>query len=283
MQDTITTIYCLCDDLLRAMNHQDDGQTRVSTAQVMTVPLVAASFFGGNNALARRFLQCHGYFSHSLSSSRFNRRLHAISASVWRTVFALLGQVFARCNAEQVYVVDSLPVPVCDNMRIGRCRLYPPPGEKNTSTHKMRGYIASKRRYFYGLRVHLLVTGRGEPVEFVLAQGGEADLVNFKTLPLDLEPHSRIYADKAYGSKPEELLLQEAGELEFLPQRRDNAKTPRPAWISFLADPARKRIETTFSQITGLFPRHIKAVTKKGFELKIVCFLLAFSIQCLDK
>lgn len=147
----------------------------------------------------------------------------------------------------------------------------------------MRGYIASQRRYFYGLRVHLLVTGQGEPVEFVLAQGGEADLVNFKTLPLDLEPHSRIYADKAYGDQHEEALLEEAAQIAFLPQRRDNARTPRPAWLSFLADPARKRIETSFSCITSLFPRHLKAVTAKGFELKIVCFLLAFAFQCLNR
>ncbi len=45
MQDTIVTIYCLCDDLLKGMQHRDDVQTRFSTAQVMTVPLVAASFF----------------------------------------------------------------------------------------------------------------------------------------------------------------------------------------------------------------------------------------------
>jgi hypothetical protein len=32
MQDTIVTIYCLCDDLLKAMNHQDNQQTRFSSA-----------------------------------------------------------------------------------------------------------------------------------------------------------------------------------------------------------------------------------------------------------
>lgn len=283
MQDTITTIYCLCDDLLHAMNHCDDRQTRFSTSQVMTVPLVAASFFGGNNALARRFLHSHGYFATDLSASRFNRRLHAIAPSVWRTLFALLGQVFAHCNREQVYVVDSLPIPVCDNMRIRRCRLYPAPSTHNTPQHKMRGYIASKKRYFYGLRVHLLVTRTGEPVEFVLAPGGESDLKNFKTLSLDLDPHSRLYADKAYGDKREEELLLEAAGIMFMPQRRDNARVPRPAWISFLADPTRKRIETSFSHITSLFPRHLKAVTAKGFELKIVCFLLAFSVYCLNR
>jgi hypothetical protein len=33
--------------------------------------------------------------------------------------------------------------------------------------------------------------------------------------------------------------------------------------------------------LSALFARKIHAVTPRGFELKIVCFLLAFSIQCL--
>jgi hypothetical protein len=40
-------------------------------------------------------------------------------------------------------------------------------------------------------------------------------------------------------------------------------------------------IETVFSQLSSLFARKIHAVTPRGFELKIVWFLLAFSIQCL--
>jgi hypothetical protein len=53
MQDTITTMFCLCDDFLKANGCCDDKQCRVSTAEIMIVPLVACSFFGGNQALAR--------------------------------------------------------------------------------------------------------------------------------------------------------------------------------------------------------------------------------------
>ncbi len=41
----------------------------------------------------------------------------------------------------------------------------------------------------------------------------------------------------------------------------------------------RKRIETTFSQITNMFPRKIHAVTKQGFLLKLVIFIVSFSIE----
>jgi hypothetical protein len=54
-----------------------------------------------------------------------------------------------------------------------------------------------------------------------------------------------------------------------------------PAWEEFLGKPIRKYIETVFSGVTKLFSRKIDAVTPRGFELKIVWFLLAFAIQCL--
>ena len=46
------------------------------------------------------------------------------------------------------------------------------------------------------------------------------------------------------------------------------------------ADP-RRYMET--SRLTSFFPKKIQAVTPRGFELKIVWFLLAFSVQCLQR
>ena len=89
-------------------------------------------------------------------------------------------------------MVDSLPVAACDNIRIRRCRLYPLEEEGKS----FRGYIPSKRRYFYGLRVHLVVSGKGEPVEFALAAGSEADVAVLKEMALELPEGSTIHADK---------------------------------------------------------------------------------------
>ena len=63
MNDTIITIYCLCDDFfLKAIGHHfDDPQVQLSTAEVMSVPLVAATFFGGNIDKTCRFLHEYGY------------------------------------------------------------------------------------------------------------------------------------------------------------------------------------------------------------------------------
>jgi hypothetical protein len=46
----------------------------------------------------------------------------------------------------------------CDNIRIRRCRL--DPSEERAGT--FRGYVSNKLRYFYGLQVHVVVSGTGE-------------------------------------------------------------------------------------------------------------------------
>jgi hypothetical protein len=69
MDDTITAIYCLCDEFLKAMRRRDDPQTRLSTAEVMTIPLVASTFFGGNIDETRRFLNEYGYMPKMISKS----------------------------------------------------------------------------------------------------------------------------------------------------------------------------------------------------------------------
>ena len=122
MDDTITTTYYLCDEFLKAVGHRDDPQVRLSTAEVMTIPLVACAFFSGNLEASRSFLDEYGYIKKAISKSRFNRRLHAIDPCLWRTLFDLLAEVFKHQHSEQTYVVDSLPVAVCDNIRIRRSR-----------------------------------------------------------------------------------------------------------------------------------------------------------------
>ena len=121
MDDTITTIYCLCDDFLKAMDQvrRDDPQTRLSTAEVMTVPLVAATFFGGNIEKTRRFLYEYGYMPKMISKSHLNRRIHRIEPTLWRVLFELLARAFKQRNdPDRAYAVDSLPVPVCDNSSV---------------------------------------------------------------------------------------------------------------------------------------------------------------------
>ena len=71
-------------------------------------------------------------------------------------------------NTEAIYLIDSLPIAVCDNIRIRRSKIY--------SGEDFRGYQASKKRYFYGLKIHLMVTQEGQPVACFLTPGSVGDV-----------------------------------------------------------------------------------------------------------
>ena len=74
MDGTIITIYCLREEFSEAIGHRDDPQVRLSTAGVMTVPLVSAAFFSGNIDKTRLFLHEYGCMKEMISESRLNHR-----------------------------------------------------------------------------------------------------------------------------------------------------------------------------------------------------------------
>jgi hypothetical protein len=254
------------------MNHHEDSQCQLNDAEIMTIALVAAMYFGGNYAMSRRFLSEHGYIVQPISRGRFSVRLHRVSYH-FATLFNLLGEIWKDGNDEQVYAVDTFPISVCDNIRIRRCRIY--------QSEAYRGYQASKRRYFYGLKIHMLVTKDFEPVEFFLTPGSYSDTSGLECFEFDLPPGATVYGDKAYNHYLVEDLLDEH-EIQLLPIRKKNSKRPLPGWTRYLQSCSRKAVETTGSLIERLLPKSIHATNGAGFELKVALFSLAASINCIQ-
>ena len=271
MDDKIIATFCLCDDLLKAMHHPEDRQCQMNDAEIMTTAFVASLFFRGNQESARAMLQQYGYIPHMLSKSRFSRRLHRIKDK-FIILFNLLGQTWKTLNTASIYVIDSLPIAVCDNIRIRRSKIY--------SDENFRGYQASKKRYFYGLKIHLMVTQDGQPVECFLTPGGFGDVDALKYYAYELPDGAIIYADKAYNDYEIEDLLQEVDHIKLIPMRKKNSKRALPPYSSFVQSYHRKRVETAGSLIEQLLPKSIHAVTSQGFELKVALFVIASSLNC---
>lgn len=271
MDTQIVAIFCICDDILKGLKHYEDKQRRMSDAEVLTTSLVAGLYFSGNMEKSCIFMKEHAYIPNMLEKSRFNRRQHQIS-ELFLVVFDLLAEIWKELNEKSVYVVDSFPIAACDNYRIQRCGLYQ--GED------WRGYQASKRRYFFGLKIHLMVTQHGQPVEFFLTPGSWSDTRALKMYKFDLPESSLVTGDKAYNDYAFEDALEEA-QIHLQPLRKKNSKRPHPAWITYMLACYRKVIETTGSLIEQLLPKHIHAVTAHGFELKLAIFVLATSFNFL--
>lgn len=271
MDEKIIAIYCLCDDLLQAMHHSEDVQRKMTDAEVMTTALVAALYWRGNLESARSFLKQTGCIPQMLSTSRYNRRLHQVK-NRFIQLFTLLGTMWKALNGTSVYVIDSFPVAVCDNYRIPRAKIY--------RDETFRGYIASKKRYFYGLKIHLMITQEGQPVELFLTPGAYGDVEALRDFAFDLPEGSLVYADKAYNDYQIEDLLQEVSPIALFPIRKKNSKRTLPSYVSFAQHYYRKRIETVGSMLERMLPKSIHAVTSEGFELKVALFVLASSCSC---
>jgi hypothetical protein len=269
-EDKIIAIYCFVDDLLKGTGRKEDIRRRVSDSEIITTAIVSALYFGGHLENARHFMKMTGLSPVMLDKSRFNRRLHALSDLMFQLFFQI-GQYLKTIAGASDYVVDSFPVAVCDNIRINRCRLLK--GEQ------WRGKHASMRRYFYGVKVQVLTTDTGIPVEFCFVPGSESDVQALKKLPMSVAPESNIYADSGYTDYSIEDDAMDAEALRLMIQRKSNSKRKDEPWIRFLKEHMRKGIETTFSMLKGLFLRKIHAVTFKGFLLKMVMFIVAFTFN----
>jgi hypothetical protein len=216
-------------------------------------------------------LKAYGYIPHMLSKRRLSRRLHRLTET-FVILFALLGQTWKMLNTNSVYIIDSLPIAVCDHIRIRRSQIY--------TDKKFRGYKASMKRYFYGLKIHLMVTQDGQPVECFLTHGGFGDVDAFKYYAYELPEGSIIDADKAYKDYEIEDLLKDVDHIKLMPMRKKNAKRALPPEVSFVQHYYRKMVETAGSLIAQLLPKSIQAVTSQGFELQVALFVIAYSLNC---
>ena len=219
----------------------------------------ASAFFGGNMASSRLLLHEHDFMPKMISKCRLNRRLHAIPLSHWDAYL----RSWPRCSRRATPPGKRgglLPHPYVNNIRIGAPSLR---GRKSSG-------MSPPERYFYGLRVHMLVTAEdGKPGRVLPGSRRNQRQRPLRGFELDCPPEASSTPSKQYNDYHYEDLLEEAALIEMRPLHQKNSKRPLPLSSSTSSE-MRKRIETSFSQIVICLPE-IHAVTASGFELKIVC------------
>jgi hypothetical protein len=256
---------------LKAQNHHEDSQRLLCDAEILTTAIVAGLYFSGNYVKSMEFLADHNYIGHQMSRGRFSVRLNDV-AHYLLTIFQHLGEYWKAENEEQIYLVDSYPIAACDNIRIPRAKIY--------TAAQYRGYTASKRRYFYGLKIHILVTKEGHPVEFFLTPGSFDDTSSLYSFHFDVPEGALIVGDKAYNLYQVEDDLDALG-IQLRPLRKKNLTRQEPGYFQYLQHLYRKMVETAGSLIQRLLPKSIHATNARGFEIKVVLFILASSINAL--
>jgi hypothetical protein len=273
MLDTIIATFCILDDLLHILHHRNDPQAKTTDSEILTIAILACQEFGGNMRKALQWVKALHLFSFVPSESRFNRRLHRLMPLL-HALAPPLRAVWEALQTCTAYALDTFPMPVCENIRANRCRIAP---EK-----AFRGYRASHRDYFHGVKVHLLVASGGFIAAFWLTPGSWHDLTGLYGMALDIPCGCALMMDRGYTDYVAEDLLREAEGLEVYPVRRETS-VRYAGCRQYLAVVKRRFVESVGSCLHSLLPRRVHAVTLDGFMLKLMCFIYAHNFNLLHK
>ena len=127
--------------------------------------------------------------------------------------------MFIDIRADKEFILDSAAFAVCDNVRIPRAKIL--------FGEDFRGYIASFKRYFYGLRLQLITTKEGIPVRYTITEAKLSDAQALELLPMDISAESSVYADAAYTDYSFEDKLNKEQNITIMVQRKKNSLRPR--------------------------------------------------------
>jgi hypothetical protein len=261
----IVTAFVLFDDMYYQFEGAVKYQPKMVPAEVLTVAVVAAQYCQNHLEQALCLFYAARYIppERQISYSRFVRLLHTYANFLDVCVDAVL----ALAEVGDVFIIDSLPVPVCKRVRARRCR-------------KVRGRMycgscAAKREKCYGWRLHLVVNAAGIPVRYVLRPAADHDLTPIYELTYDLPALSCILGDKGYISQVVATILQHE-HLHLLTHRRSNMQALD--WdAALLLKWHRKTIEVVNTQLESFGVQRLRARTNAGFDLKVHATMLALA------
>ena len=270
MNEQAVAVYCICDELAKCLGIQDDVQAHMTTPEIMTFALLAALHFQGDYRKARLICIHHGYFRRPLSLGRLVRRIHRIEEQCWWSLFHCL-RLFLSCDDQEQFIVDSFPVKAYENHRSFRARIF-----KGSQFH---GYSASRKQYYFGLKIHMIVDAEGVPIELCITPGSTSDISGLRRMPLNLPEGASLFGDKAYLDYGFEDSLREILGIDLIAARKKNLTRQHTCSQEYVLKRVRNRIETVFSSIVSRMPRTIRARTEAGFALKVFFFIIAYMIN----
>ena len=244
--DFLLHLFCLVDDELRALcpgRLRARGPTpALADSEVIAIEL-AGEFWGldRDRALFRHF-RAH-YHAEFPALARVHRTTFIRqAANVWRLKQLLQQRLAARlAGGDPVWLVDSLPIPVCAFGRAGFARRF-----RGDAGY---GRDPTRRGLMDGFRLHARTTREGAIVAFDLAPANVSDLAMVGQL--DPPPGSVGVGDRGYWSPRVRDELAGAGVAFLAPfQSRkadpDPDRSRRPARIRWV-------IETAFGQLAERF------------------------------
>ena len=248
------------------------NKPKMSDCEIIALSLVGETIgIDSENYLFGKIKSDHIHdFPNLIHRSRFNRRrrrLGDLIAKLNDRISSLLNE------GENIYLVDSIPVPICKNARINRSKIC----KDDYETAPDRGYSAVTKSYYYGYKLHLATSIRGVYSSMELTKASIHDIHFLNEVKHSGIADCALIADKGYVSEPIQQDLFTTRQIKLFTPVKSGQHDKEP--IPFIFMKSRKRIETLFSQFCDqLMLKRNYAKTTKGISVRILCKITVVSM-----
>ncbi|MRM94308.1 IS982-like element ISRa1 family transposase [Riemerella anatipestifer] len=179
---------------------------------------------------------------------------------------------------EDIFIVDSMPMKVCENARSTRSKIC----KEQSHSSPTYGYCASQKLYFYGYKLHAVCSLNGVIKNFDISPASVHDIHYLKDIGEQMR-NCTLIGDRGYLSAKVQIDLFNYANIKLDTPMRSNQKDYIPQFS--LYKKKRKRIETFFSQLCDQFMiKRNYAKTFEGFKTRIISKITAATvIQYINK
>ncbi|WP_058485035.1 IS982 family transposase [Defluviitalea phaphyphila] len=287
LKDFFTVSFVIIDDIYQEIipdnirNRKNINLAILSDSEIITIALVGELLTIDSENAWFKFVKKNfkDLFPKLCDRSRFNRTRKNLSSVIDEVRKQLTN--FFKSNQPNYRIIDSMPIPVC---KFGRAHFH-----KTFKTHASYGYCPSKKETYYGFKLHVLTTFEGYITDFVLTNAAVDDRKAIWELTDKYEKGLTIIGDKGYINKDLNPALKKEKDINLIFMQRDKCKSPYPKWYRQMIFKIRRRIETSFSQLTEqLNIAKVKAKSLLGLIVRLRTKILAYNLcfyinQCLGK
>lgn len=244
-------------------------QPKMSDAAVIALAISAEAIGIDSENYFWHKLRAEHYhdFPQLIDRSNFNRRKKSLAPYLDK----INGQLASTMSeSENVFIVDSIPVPVCHIAREKRSRVC----KQFFETAPDKGYSAVTKSYYFGYKLHLLTTIKGVFHSMDLSKASVHDVHYLNDMKKSRLSNCTLIGDKGYLSSSHQVDLFHHAHIRLQTPMRSNQKNYQHFDPVFCK--CRKRIETLFSQLCDQFMlKRNYAKTILGLTVRILSKITA--------
>lgn len=219
------------------------NRPKMSDIQIVALAITAESLsIDSENLLFSKLKKDYSRdFPNLIDRCNFNRRRKKLISYI-----ATINQHIANTIEpnKDCYILDSMPIPICKNIRIKTSKIC----KEDEVVLPSTTYHASHKVYYYGFKLQLLITKKGIPHTAALTTASMHDSQYLSCFDDVQISDCELIADMGYLSEAHQLSLFDNYKIKIITPKRANMDQTLSQWNKKRRY-QRKRVETLNSQL----------------------------------